>query len=160
MTKNKLSTIAFSASAFVLLVLSVMLVLSRSSQSLLEDLVLSPDRKVIATLKTDLSMPNKKFKILKVRSQRDLWIEIYDLNLSEDRVANFKLPSKFDGQMFINKKASSLFASDIDGDQILEIIAPSFSSNLRPKVHAFRYNPITDSFSEISDQDLLHKLRM
>lgn len=160
MSKNIISTTIYIVFACILLVLSFLFVLNTPARDLLNRLTQSHDRKVIATLETNLSMPNKKFKILKIKSERDLWIEIYDLNLSEDRVAYFKLPSKFDGQMFINKKASSLFAADIDGDQILEIISPSFNSDLHPKVHAFRYNPVTDRFSEISDQDLLHKLQM
>ncbi|MGH1467443.1 MAG: hypothetical protein ACRBBP_00990 [Bdellovibrionales bacterium] len=158
MNRFSLSQVVLATLSFALLLASFILVLNPSARLYLTNLVQSTDREVIATLETSLSMPNKKFKVLKIRSKSDLWIEVYDLSLSEDRVAQFQLLGKVDGQMFVNKKSSSLFASDLDGDQILEIIAPSFDSKLHPKVHAFRYNPITDSFSEISDQDLLQKL--
>ncbi len=160
MNKPSLPQGIIAAFSFILLLISFILVLNPKARLHLTNLVQKVDREVIATLETDLSMPNKKFKILKIQSKSGLWVEIYDLSLSEDRVAQFQLPAKVDGQMFVNKKSSSLFVSDLDGDQILEVIAPSFDSKLHPKVHAFRYNPITDSFSEISDQDLLQKLNI
>lgn len=160
MKKGLLPKLLLLAVALVLFSTSLLVVLSPKFRGLLDSLTQNNSRTVISQLTTDLSMPNKSFKILKIFSKNHLWIEVYDLKLSEDRIAIFKLPSRHDGQIFINKKSSSLIASDIDGDQILEIISPSFSSELQPKVHAFKYNPITDSFSEVSNEVLLRSINL
>lgn len=158
MNLKSVTSFVFSIIALALLGLSFTLVLSPTFRQTFNNLITSDQRHIIANLETNLSLPNKSFKILKISAKKNLWIEIYDLNLSEDRVAEFKLSIKTDGRMFINNRASSLFASDLDGDQILEIIVPTFDLELNPQIHAYRYNPITDKFSEISDQDLLQKL--
>jgi hypothetical protein len=157
---NLKSTTSFVISilAVLLLALSFTLVLNSKFRQAFNNLITSDERHIIANLETNLSLPNKSFKILKISAKKNLWIEIYDLNFSEDRVAEFKLPIKTDGRMFINNRASSLFASDLDGDQILEVIVPTFDLELNPRIYAYRYNPITDKFSEISDQDLLQKM--
>ncbi len=147
-------------SSIALIVLSFTLVIQSDFRQAFLNFFSSNERTIIASLETNLSLPNKNFKILKISENKSLWVEIYDLNLMEDRVAEFKLTIKLDGRMFINKKASSLFASDLDGDQILEVIVPTFDFELNPQIHAFRYNPITDRFSEISNQDLLQKLNI
>ncbi len=160
MTKAKLLTLSLITISFTLLLLSLVLILNPKTRLSLNNLIQNKNRKIIATLQTNLSIPNKNFKILKIKHNSDLWIEIYDLSSSENRVAEFQLLKKTNAQMLVKKKASSLFASDLDGDKILEILAPSFNSKLHPKIHAFRYNPVTNSFSKISDQDLLQNLNL
>ncbi len=160
MNKAKLSTVLLVIASLTLVLLSFTLILSPKIRFSLNNLIENKNREIIAILETNLSIPNKDFKILKIKQNSDLWIEIYDLSSSKDRVAQFQLLKKTDAQMFVDKKSSSLFASDLDGDEILEILAPSFNSKLHPKIHAFRYNPTTDSFSQITDQNLIQNLNL
>jgi hypothetical protein len=160
MDRNKIKDLLLSAVILTFLSLSLLMVFSSKTQSYFSGLFQNNSRIVLAQIETDLEMPNKRFKIVKVKDQQSLWLEFYNLNLSEDRVAAFKISSKFDGQMFVGERASSLFVSDLDGDQILEIIAPSYDRDMKPKISTFKYNPITDSFSRITNQELFNKINM
>jgi len=115
-------------------------------------------RTLLASLETSLNVKDHKYKVLKIMSGKKIWIEIYDLNRPRAHAVSFDIDSKADGQMFVNNKTSSLFASDLDGDAIMEIVAPTFGLDFQPQVHAFRLNPKDGGFYRIPTENLVKLL--
>lgn len=121
--------------------------------------IYQPKRIVLATMTTPLHMPDHKFKIIKVKKADALFIEIYNLRSQEkNRIKSFALADRLDAQMKVGNKTSGLFASDIDGDQIDEIIVPTLDKRHRPVIYAFKYNPLSLDFSPISTKEILQSL--
>lgn len=141
-----------------LLVLSGILFLSPSLQKKVHNFMYPQERILLASLETDLGVDGAKYKVVKVRSGKEIWVDIYDLNQENSAATSFKINAKADGQMFVNSKTSPLFASDIDGDGVQEIIAPAFSLEFRPQIHAFEFDSRTKSFSKVSSEKLLKLL--
>ncbi len=114
----------------------------------------APFRTIISSIEADLSQQGNKYKILKIKSEEGLSIEIYDSNSNYNKIAEFSLFNKYDGHIMIEGKATNLALKDLDGDQVTEIIAPSFSKNQEPRVHIFKFNLPLLTFEEITHLDL------
>lgn len=147
----------WTASA-VFLIASISLFLSPKLQTKIHNTLYPPQRVVLATLETDLNVEGLKYKVLKIKTGKEIWIEIYDLNKKDAQVISFKVNAKADGQMFVNNKTSPLFASDLNGDEVMEIVAPTFGLEFQPQIHAFKLNPRNGSFSKISNEKLIELL--
>ena len=113
-----------------------------------------PFRKIIASIEADLSEQGNKYKVLKIQSEKGLFVEIYNANSNYNKVAEFSLFNAYDGHLTIEGQATNLALKDLDGDQITEIIAPSFSKSQEPKVHIFKFNLPLLTFEEITHLDL------
>lgn len=145
------------ASATFLLA-SLSLFLSPSLQKRIHNSLYPPQRVVLASLETDLNVQGLKYKVVKIKAGKEIWVEIYDLLKQDSQVISFKVNAKADGQMFVNNKTSPLFASDLNGDKVMEIIAPAFGLEFQPQIHAFQLDPTDGSFSKISNEKLIELL--
>lgn len=107
-----------------------------------------PYRKVLATVSGDLLNSNKDFKVIKIRSHEGLFIEIYEefKNNTRPLFARIKLIDTRDGYFHFQGQATNLALDDIDGDRILEVIAPSFDDNFKAHLNIFKYNEITNGY--------------
>lgn len=158
MKRKTLCNLLLGLGSFALLALSFLLLLKTENQERLTHFLYPPERQVLSTLETNLNISSKKYKVIKIQKAKNLWVEFYDLQQQERLVATFKLPSRLDGQMYVNKKTSNLFASDLDGDNILEVVSPAFNIELEPHIHAFKYSPENGNFSQMSPEELLKLL--
>lgn len=157
--KNKhLFNIFLGLSSFALVVFSFSLLLKTENQKRFTDLLYPPERQILSTLETNLNIKSKLYRVIKIQQAKDLWLEFYDLKEKERLVAKFKLPSRLDGQMYVNKKTSNLFASDLDDDGVFEVVSPTFNIELEPHIHAFKYSLENGNFSQIPPEELLKLL--
>ena len=108
----------------------------------------TPYRRVLATVSGDLLNSSKDFKVIKIKSHEGLFIEIYEefQNNTRPIFARIKLPDKRDGYFHFQGQATNLALDDLDGDQFLEVIAPSFDDNFQAHLNVFRYNQATHSY--------------
>ena len=96
----------------------------------------------------DLLNNGKLLKVLKVRSAEGLAIEIYSTEKTTGAplLARVFLPDKSDGYFHFHGEATNLALEDLNGDRRLEILAPSFDTNMTAHLNVYTYNPITKSF--------------
>jgi hypothetical protein len=142
----------------LLIGLSVGLALTPKWQLKVKNFLYPEERIVLASLETNLNIEGLKYKVLKIRSSKKIWIEIYDLNKPNSQVVSFNVDAKADGQMFVNNKTSPLFASDLDGDSVMEIVAPTYDLDFQPQIHAFKLNPANGDFLKVPTEKLIKLL--
>jgi len=116
------------------------------------------ERQVLASLKTDLNLEGSQYKVLKIKSGKKIWIEIYNLNTPEKHAIAFGVDAKANGQMMVDKKASALFASDLDGDNIMEIVSPTFNKDFQPQINAYKLDTDSGDFLQMSRESLIEML--
>lgn len=158
MKKPSLYHASLYAISLFLIVISVMLATNKKWQLKVKDFLYPEKRIVLASLQTSLNIKNHSYKVLKIKSHKKIWIEIYDLMKPNAHVVSFNVDAKADGQMLINSKTSPLFASDLDGDSVFEIVAPVYGLDFQPQIHAFKLNPLNGNFSKVPTEQLIKLL--
>jgi len=137
-----------------ILAASISAVVNPSLRELLQDYFQPDSRKILSFVIGDLLNNGKRVKVLKVRENRELFLEIYSLNESENSSSLLEKIPLFhnrDGFFTFNGESSNLALDDIDGDEIIEILAPSFDNNFAAYLNIFHYNPELNRFEKYKD---------
>ena len=61
-------------------------------------------------------------------------------NNTRPLLGSIKLPDQRDGYFYFQGKATNLALDDLDGDEVLEIIVPSFGEIFRARLNIFKYD--------------------
>ncbi len=80
--------------------------------------------------------------IVKVRTHQGLVIEVYGKNSIQQMalVDRIILKDHKDGYFNFNGEAANLVINDINGDNTMEILVPSFDKNLVAQLNVYRFN--------------------
>ncbi len=117
-------------------------VLHPNVREALQSQLFRPYRMILSVTTGDLFRDGSDVQILKVRNQEGLFLEIYGLtDPAKPLLARLRLRDLQDGYFHFHGEASNLALHDVDGDQHIEIVAPTFDDNLIPHLNIFRYNP-------------------
>ncbi len=141
----------------ILLCLSGVIAFSPKVQKKISDRFTETDRKVLTVLSANLINNGNDFKILKVRENNQLKIEVFTFDNKKKKhslVDQVVLKYKQDGFYKFGTEATNLFTHDLNNDGILEIIAPTFSPKLKPHLNIVSLNPTSMSL-EWSNQNIL-----
>lgn len=104
-------------------------------------------RVVLSTITGKLTDDGISSKVVKVRNNHKIYIEIYKLYESgQELVSKLSIPDVHDGYFHIKGESSNLMLNDVDGDNIPEIIAPSFDQDLVAHLNIFKYDKNSKSF--------------
>ncbi len=116
----------------------------------LRQLVQNQERQVLAIATGSVLSPELQARIVKVRSAHGIFIEIYGSTTYTGYpiMGRILLPQSRDGYFHIHGQASNLALKDLNNDQVLEIIVPSFDNQLNPYLNVYSYNPKTNQFAE------------
>lgn len=81
-------------------------------------------------------------RVIKVRTNDGLFVEVYGRNQNGARplIDRIQLPDRRDGYFSFAGRTSNLFIHDVDGDDVPEILAPSFDDNLMAHLNVYRLN--------------------
>lgn len=81
--------------------------------------------------------------MIKIKTHEGLFLEIYGLSAEGGRplLDRIQLPDRRDGYLNFGTNTANLFLQDMDGDDVPEIIAPSFDENLVAHLNIYRFNP-------------------
>lgn len=137
---------------FVLLVpifiLVVVISLNTSWRMRFQSFLRGPERKLLSSVVGDLRNDGTSIKILKFRTRNGIVLEF--LGSSDtgarpllDRVI---LSDPYDGHFDFAGEATRLAIVDLDGDNHLELIAPTYDENLVAHLNIFKYNSVTKKF--------------
>lgn len=144
---QKTNMLMFSL-GFAIFSLSMLIALHPGSRKLLRTLFDLDQRKVLSTATGNIVLDKLTAKVVKVRTGDGIFIEVYaqkeDGNLS--LISKLQIPDVHDGYFSINGESSNLIINDIDGDNIAEIIAPSFDKDLIAHLNIYKYDPDSNSF--------------
>jgi hypothetical protein len=95
-----------------------------------------------------LKNDHQPFKVLKVKKGNQIFLEIYSL-LRDGRspiIGKLLLEDVKDGFFNFSGEATNLVLKDVDGDENMEILAPTFDGNLAAKLNVFKFNQETGQF--------------
>lgn len=112
-----------------------------------------PSRKILSTATGDLLGDGKKIKVVKVKNGQDLFLEIY--GIENDGIyplmGRIQLPYSRDGYFQFRGEVTNLALDDVDGNNTLEILAPTFDDNLTAHLNIYTYNQIEQQFELFRD---------
>jgi hypothetical protein len=132
-----------------LVVLTSVAVLFPESREWLRDHLLPDSREILAKAEGDLTGQGDFISVVKVKTKNDLVIEIYSVESQKNETtqrARLILPERKDGFFEFRGQPTNLALVDLNGDGILEIVAPTFDDNLIPRLRIYRYDPSAQVF--------------
>lgn len=133
-------------------ILGLVVYLNSSTRDFIINLGVSNERTVLATIETEKLKGPHPFKILKIKEGPKIWLEIYyqmpnDKNKTTSELhTRLDLRGEFDGHVLIMERATNLAISNIDRDNELEILAPTYSRGMTPILNIYKYDPILEEF--------------
>lgn len=147
----KLKTIALSA---IFALLGITAYMNPHSRRFISEFGNSSQRTVLASIETHKLRGPHPFKILKIKEGQDLWLEVYfvfkgagDLASENEFHKRLNLKGSFDGHMLLQEQATNLAIANIDSDQDLEILAPTYDRSMNPILNIYKYDPILEEFN-------------
>ena len=107
------------------------------------------ERAVLSIVTGDLMKNGHPVKIIKVREEGSLFLEIFALNNlthSFQLMQRIALGQEHDAFFNLHGKTTNLALDDVDGDSQSEIIVPTFDRNFLAQLSIFRYIEATNTF--------------
>ena len=108
-------------------------------------------REILATASGDLLSNGSSIKVIKIKTNKGLILEVYgqNKNFAQPLIDSLFLPHMTDGYFHFRGQATNLALDDVDGDNRLELIAPSFDKNLVAHLNVYKYNLKTQKFEPL-----------
>lgn len=148
-------------SVFSLILLSLVLTLARPPwREAVQKWYWEDDRQVLAVL--DLAIKDQSgpdfIKVIKVKEAGLLYLEFYRISISHqldgalgadsqiEKIQKVKLANTFDGYFTVGDQVTNLAAINIDSDEQLEVLIPSFNRDLVASLDVAKYNPANRRF--------------
>lgn len=147
--KSKQLFAYLSFSVLILLVILVSIVAAVPSlRERVRTAVLKPYRQVLAKVVGDLTGKGENVSVIKVKTETGLLVEVYKMvdEHTERLISTRRIEERRDAFMNIRGEATNLALVDLDNDGILEILAPAYDENLVPRLHVFKYDPLSNEF--------------
>ncbi|MGZ3770643.1 MAG: hypothetical protein ACXVCP_13615 [Bdellovibrio sp.] len=146
--KNELSLMAVLA--LVAMTLITMAVVP-SFRTNFKGLIANKDRKVLAKAYGLINREGPEATVLKILSNGSLSLEIYENNPdAPNLLTKIPLEESRDGFFLLQGNATNLAITDIDNDGQIEVVAPTYDSQMIPRLNIFRYNKATKSFDRVN----------
>ncbi len=132
-------------------VLAFTAALHPSTRAGIRSALLQDYRTVLSSVQSQLTGGGSSYLIAKIETRDKLSLEIYknDLTNGPYLVEKIDIPDSTDGYFSFSGHASSLALDDIDGDGVLEILAPSFDRDLVGHLNIFRFNPSSQGIERV-----------
>jgi hypothetical protein len=131
----------------IFFITSVFIFFNASIQKPWREQFLPPERKILSVA-FGRALPGHDVRVAKVQAREGLFIEVYGPveNGLEPLIDRIKLPDRRDGQFQFQGRATNLALQDLNGDQVFEIIAPTYDDSLVPHLNIYYYNKATGHF--------------
>ena len=154
--KNIFFWISFPSLSVLALVLVVLTSIPSTRQYLRESVV-DHSRAVLATADADLTGKGFLVTVVKVKTENLMSLEIFRRGLpGEDLrlIKRIKLQENKDAYFNFRSHATNLVLADVDGDGLLEIVAPAFDDSLIPRLNVFKLDPESQDFFRLGPENL------
>ena len=152
--KQKIFWISFPTLCLIALSLAVLSVLPQSRE-IIRNMLVSESRTVLAKAEADLTGHGLKVIVVKVQTADTIALEIFENSADQEKLKFLKrlvLPEKKDAYFSFRGNATNLVVTDVDGDGVLEIVAPTFDENLIPHLNVYKFNAETGDFTKLGPE--------
>ena len=116
-------------------------------------LLMPQSRSLLAKTTGQLFPGGPKVVVLKVQESGSLFLEIYqEDNASgvQTLLSRIRLEEKRDAHFTFQGNATNLALGDMDGDDVLEIFAPTFDEQMIARLNIYKYNKDQNNFDRIN----------
>lgn len=127
--------------------LSLISVFHPGIRSAVKRAIKGSDRSILSSVRATLDNTDSKFNILKVRSENNLFLEIYSTDSSGSiaLVEKFQLPDNHDAYFNFGGVMSNLVVTGIEQGGQSQIVVPSFDKDLVGHLNIFQFDGTSHS---------------
>lgn len=103
---------------------------------------------LLSVVQGDITGNGDYVKVLKFKTKEGLRVEFLKENEDGIRevVSNIKIPHPYNGFFEYRGSSIQLGMSDVDGDGVMEVLAPSFDRSLMAHLNVYYYDPDRGGF--------------
>ncbi len=138
----------FSLQLLITQIVSWVILFSPMKQRI-QSYLFSNKEELMAVAEGDLDGLGNKVKVLKYKSKLGIRIEFLRGN-SRNTAIEFlnqeNINHPYNGYFMYRGHTVQLGMVDMDGDGVMEVVAPSFDKNLMAHLNVFKYNQVQDKF--------------
>lgn len=111
----------------------------------------SQDR-LLSTVVGDISGQGDYFKVLKFKTREGVRVEFlkYHSNGMKELVREANLPGPYNGFFEYRGHSVQLAMGDVDGDGLMEVMAPTFDQGLKARLNVYYYHRDQENFHPFS----------
>jgi hypothetical protein len=127
--------------------LSLISVFHPSIRGAIKHAIKGSDRNILSSVRAKLDNSDSEFNILKVRSENNLFLEIYstDSSGSISLVEKFQLPDNHDAYFNFGGVMSNLVVAGFEQNGQSQIVVPSFDKDLVGHLNIFQFDSSSHS---------------
>ncbi len=109
-------------------------------------------RSILSSVHTKLDNTDTEYNILKVRTDNNLFLEVYstDTNGSISLIEKFQLPDNHDAYFNFGGVMSNLVVANIEQNGLSQIVVPSFDKDLVGHLNIFQFDGASHSLIKAS----------
>ena len=123
-----------------------------SFRNSVKEIFSSSERSILAKVSGNITAEGPRVTVLKIRSKDTLTLEVYSDDPGQENTLIAKIPlfETKDAYFVVNGNATNLALSDVDNDELMEIVAPTYNEQMVPRLNIFKYNRASKSFDRVN----------
>ncbi|MNT49614.1 hypothetical protein D3C72_1864780 [compost metagenome] len=123
-----------------------------SLRNSVKEIFSSSERIILAKVSGNITAEGPKVTVLKIRSKDTLALEVYSDDPGQENTLIAKIPlfETKDAFFVVNGNATNLALTDVDKDETMEIVAPTYNEQMVPRLNIFKYNRASKSFDRVN----------
>ena len=129
----------------ILFTISLSIGLSERVRDNIRSALLPNQSKVLSVIRTVQIKDDLIVDIYKIKEQSGIIVKFINATTGE-HFQTFSPQDSWDGYYLVNGRNTNLFLNDVDNDQSLEILAPTFTQNLEARLHVLKYDSASNNF--------------
>ena len=126
-----------------------------SFRNSVKEIFSSSERIILAKVSGSISPEGPRVTVLKIRSKDSLSLEVYSDEPGQENALIAKIPlfETKDAYFVVNGNATNLALTDVDQDETMEIVAPTYNEQMVPRLNIFKYNRASKCFDRVNAPD-------
>jgi hypothetical protein len=132
----------------ILFVFSLSLGFSESLRSSVKHLFVPNSAKVLSVIRNVTITEGVTIDIYKIKEDSKIVVKFYHSETGE-LFQTFSLQDSWDGYYQVNGRNSNLFLNDVDNDETMEVLAPTFDHNLSARLHILKFDSNSKNFQPL-----------
>lgn len=150
-TFRKKEIVLMSVLAVLAMVLLTVAIIP-SFRTSVKEIFSSSERSILAKVSGNITAEGPRVTVLKIRSKDTLTLEVYSDDPGQENTLIAKIPlfETKDAYFVVNGNATNLALSDVDNDELMEIVAPTYNEQMVPRLNIFKYNRASKSFDRVN----------
>ncbi len=153
MNFNQLSNYKYYLISLVFLFISLFLFFNSNVQNYFKKINVGSSRQVLSKIQTKKLNPDLELTLIKVKSQQKIYLEVYaNMNHGLELIEKLNLDGEFDAYVMLKDRTTNLLISNIDRDEDLEIIAPTYDRRMRPILNVYKYDKVMEEFKKVNSK--------